>query len=835
MKNLIHLSVFRNFCRTRQRYNSKIWRLALLIVGLGLTFITAEKAHAQLSVNPNTVDITVDGDDVGREFYGIGAKSQGGSTRLLIDYPKEERDEILDYLFKPGYGASLDILKVGMGGGANATDGSEPSHMRTPDEVNCNRGWNWWLMKEAQKRNPDITLIGQEWSAPGWFDGVWSQDNIDYHLSWLKCAEQHGLQIDWIGGWNEQGYDPDFFIQLDKALEKHYPDVKIPAADDFDWQIAHDMYKNPDLKKAVDAVAVHFNCKWRSYYKKCASTDTAKMLGKPLWHAANSALGWDNGAGSHVRALNRGYIDAKMVNYMTWNVAEARYGNLPLGNTGLMGAHRPWSGYYEIGNNIWAFAHTTQVTDIGWHYLDTGSKRLENGATIASLSSPDQQDYSMILETMDLHRKDTVSITLKNLPPKLLRMRVSNFGTEDPSEQFVDAGTISPRDGTFEFIIKPNHVYSITTRENIGKGDAEPTATKHEQIPLPYAENFEDTEMVKNPRYFTPVNGSFEVQPCKGGRDGKCYQQMITQQPINWNDTGDMPPTSMFGDPRWWSDYTLQSDVYLEEPGYVELIGRVSGQLGWTPYLGGYHFQIGSDGWKLYNEDSPSKTVTPIDSGDTAIQPGTWHTLALKLRANRIELQLDGKTLTSVESAGQLQGNVALRASKWQRAQFDNVIVTPTGPTPEFVPYDSMSIAEVSSVQGFMGGWTFDAEHAIDDRLGTNWHSQDIDEDHSITIDLGSVKDIEAFWLNPRRPYFDKNNTMNITKYRVEVSRDGAHYQTVDKGSWPATGSPKIAAWGEKTPARFVRLITLESTTGPASASEIQVITDLPSEWRVFE
>ncbi len=809
--------------------------LSFILGVMAIMLWNADLVAAQQSVNPKTVDVSVNGDDVGRQFYGVGAKSQGGSTRLLIDYPKEERDEILDYLFKPGYGASLDILKVGMGGGANATDGSEPSHMRSPDEINCNRGWNWWLMKEAKKRNPDITLMAQEWSAPGWLEGVWSEDNIDYHLSWLKCAEQHGLQIDWIGGWNESGYDSEYFIKLHKALEKHYPDVKVPAPDGFNWDIAADMAKNPDLMKAVDAVAVHFECDWRSFYKECYSSDTAKALGKPLWLSANSALGWDNGAGPHARALNRMYIDAKMANYMTWNVTEARYGNLPLGNTGLMGAIRPWSGHYQLGNNIWAFAHTAQVTDIGWHYLDTGSKRLENGATMVSLTSPDKKEYSMILEAMDLKDPDTVQVQLKNLPLKLLHTRISNFGTEDQSQQFVDGGTISPRGGVFEFIIKPNHVYSITTRETMGKGDAQPASDTHEKLSLPFFEGFESTELVKNARYFTPVNGSFEVQPCKGGREGKCYQQMITQQPINWNATGDMPPTSMVGDPRWWSDYTIKADVMLEKPGYVEVIGRVSGQLGWTPYLGGYHFQVGSDGWKLYNEDSPSKTITPIDSGKTSIQPGKWHTMAMSMRANHIVLKLDGKTLATIENSGQLQGNVAIRASKWQQAQFDDITVTPTGPEPEFVSYDSMSIAEYSSVQGFWGGWTFEAENVIDDRLGTQWQSKNNGENHSLTIDLGGVRNIEALWLRPRRPYFDKNNTKHITGYRVEVSRDGGTYETVDKGEWPATGSTKIAAWGEKVPARFVRLIVLDTNQGAASASEIQLISELPDEWSVFK
>jgi galactosylceramidase len=66
----------------------------------------------------------------------------------------------LDYLFKPDFGASLQILKVEIGGDGQATEGSESSHMHTPTDESYNRGYEWWLMKEAKKRNPDIKLYG---------------------------------------------------------------------------------------------------------------------------------------------------------------------------------------------------------------------------------------------------------------------------------------------------------------------------------------------------------------------------------------------------------------------------------------------------------------------------------------------------------------------------------------------------------------------------------------------------------------------------------------------------------------------------------------------------
>ncbi|WP_316825130.1 hypothetical protein [Pedobacter miscanthi] len=45
--------------------------------------------------------ITLDANDKGRVFEGIGAVSAGASTRNLLDYPQKQRSEVLDFLFKP--------------------------------------------------------------------------------------------------------------------------------------------------------------------------------------------------------------------------------------------------------------------------------------------------------------------------------------------------------------------------------------------------------------------------------------------------------------------------------------------------------------------------------------------------------------------------------------------------------------------------------------------------------------------------------------------------------------------------------------------------------------
>ncbi len=47
----------------------------------------------------------------------------------------------MDYLFLPGFGASLHILKVEVGGDVQSTDGTESSHMHSADDENYERGY----------------------------------------------------------------------------------------------------------------------------------------------------------------------------------------------------------------------------------------------------------------------------------------------------------------------------------------------------------------------------------------------------------------------------------------------------------------------------------------------------------------------------------------------------------------------------------------------------------------------------------------------------------------------------------------------------------------------
>ncbi len=173
---------------------AKILNCYIVLILIVLSGCTEQAADTDNTLDPEQTSqvqeqiINLDFTKTGRVFEGIGALSAGASSRLLIDYPEPQRSQIQDLLFKPNYGAALQNLKVEIGGDVNSTDGTEPSHARSreeflnPQRKNFLRGYEWWLLAEAKKRNPDILLDSLPWGYSGWIGvgNFYTQEGADY-------------------------------------------------------------------------------------------------------------------------------------------------------------------------------------------------------------------------------------------------------------------------------------------------------------------------------------------------------------------------------------------------------------------------------------------------------------------------------------------------------------------------------------------------------------------------------------------------------------------------------------------------------------------------------
>ena len=670
--------------------------------------------------------MVVDGAIEGRIFEGVGALSAGASTRLLIDYPEPYRSQILDLLFKPNFGASLHQLKVEVGSGMNSTDGTEPSHANTREELEqpkkeyYDRGYEWWLMKEAKKRNPDIMLDILPWGAPAWIGNgnFYTQDMADYMTAFITGAKQyHGLTIDFAGIWNEMPYDVNYIKLLRRTFDaKGYENVKIIAADVWKWSIMPDMLKDKDLDKCVFAAGNH--------YSVTHSTHAARNWGKPLWASEDGPWSgrWDAKGDLSPKMgelYNRNYINGRMTKTIIWALITSYYSNLPFGGgAGLMRADAPWSGAFEIEPALWMTAHTTQFAKPGWKYLDgAGCGLLWAGGSYVTLKSPESNDYSIIIETQEANSPQLLTFDLKGglsaLPLHVWR--------SDKNEQFVQIADITPTSGRFSINVDGDSMYSLTTTKGQSKGAYQSPAKS--EFPTSYSENFETYTVGATPKYFSDQSGTFEVVRNSNG-DGKVLRQVVMKNGLEWNAHKNPYPETFLGDTNW-KNYEVSVKAMVEQAGFVSLYGRVVKVPQSAAQPDAYCLRVSDNGaWELRTAKAA------ISSGHVAFSANTWHVLKLKFDDDSIEAYIDGVRVTQVADGAYGAGMAGVGCG-WHAAQFDDFSIQVKPALPNLALNGKASASSQWDVS--CGG-----DKINDGRQATRWNAANgKSADEWVEIDFG--------------------------------------------------------------------------------------------------
>ncbi|MCZ0982181.1 RICIN domain-containing protein [Streptomyces diastatochromogenes] len=577
------------------------------------------------------------------------------------------------------------MLKVEIGADANSSDGPEPSHMRSRTDLDCDRGYEWWLMEQAKQRNPEIRFYGLEWAGPGWFNGgMWSQDNITYLTKWLDCAKGHGLTVGFLGGWNERGYDKNWFEGLRTALDAagHAGTQLVTSdSDDENWSVASDLATDPAFNRAVGVVGLHGVC-WHStpVYTGCPGNSTAIGLNKPLWQSEDDNDSYGANPSALARNLNREYIDARVTANLKWALVSSWPAHLPYYGAGLMAADQPWSGAYSVGRDIWAMAHTTQFAKPGWRYLDgaagyltgTGANGDPHAGSYVTLKSG--QNYSTVIETTDATAATTLNLKVGGgLSTGPVHVWATDMSSTDPSRWFLHTQDISPRGGAYSLTLQPGYLYTVTTTTGQGKGGA--VSPARTAFPLPYTADLATARTGFAAPYFHDWAGAFETAPCPAGAgSANCVRQVLTTAPIPWHDDMGYTPLTLFGAPEWTS-YQAGVDVQLEQSGSAELLGRLDHI---DHDRSAYHFRIGSGGtWTLFTENRSGVDTTLATGSYAGAGTGTWHHLSLAMRGPSITASVDQVEVASVTDYSHLTGQLGLGVDGFQNADFANLTVTP--------------------------------------------------------------------------------------------------------------------------------------------------------------
>lgn len=634
-----------------------------------------------LSFGQTTVRLVIS--SPGRTFEGFGALSAGASSRLLIDYPEPQRSQILDYLFKPNYGAALQHLKVEIGADVNSTDGSEPSHQRTPTDHNYARGYEWWLMREARKRNPSIILDTLSWGAPGWIGGgkFYSHDMTEYVADFLEGADRQGLHADYTGVWNERQPHFEWVKELRKVLDEHHLKTQIVCCDggssSHPWAVSDAMDNDPELAKAVAVIGSHY-----SYARPGigAPTESAIASGRRLWSSEdqpNPGEGpivqrdWAHGGRILAQRYNENYLKGRMVKTEIWSPVTSYYDNLAAPHSGLMYANTPWSGNYDVQSTIWVTAHTTQFAKPGWKYMDDASGYLSNDqGSYVSLHAPGSSGHrawSIVLETINAKLPQSLSIDIG----KGLATTQAHIWETSGRKTFEEVADVALQNRKLQYTFEPDAIYTITTTTGQHKGTAQPPRAT--PFPFPYRDDFERTPPGRAARYLADQDGAFEAQSCTD-RKGQCLTQVITQKPIPWVPLPD--PFTMAGDDTW-TNYCVTADMQLPVKGDATLLGRIDSADVFqdlnSPYPSGYIFRLTSEGgWQLLS--TRFKQAPTLLASDSDLFVRGWHRAEMCFDGDQIRVIFDHKQVASVKNTDHTHGMIAL-GSGWNRGQFDNLSV----------------------------------------------------------------------------------------------------------------------------------------------------------------
>ncbi|XP_010740815.1 galactocerebrosidase isoform X2 [Larimichthys crocea] len=629
---------------------------------------------------------------LGRVFDGVGGLSGGGATsRLLVNYAEPYRSQILDYLFKPNFGASLHILKVEIGGDAQTTDGTEPSHMHYENDENYFRGYEWWLMKEAKKRNPNITLIGLPWAFPGWVGHGknWPYDFPDitaaYVVNWILGAKQyHDLDIQYVGIWNERNYDSKYIKVLRNALDKvGLTGIGIIAADG-DWSIANSMITDPYLNDSIKVIGAH--------YPGTTTVKEAVKTQKKLWSSEDySTFNNEVGGGCWARILNQNYVNGLMTATISWNLVASYYEQLPFGRDGLMTAEEPWSGNYVVESPIWITAHTTQFTQPGWTYLQTVGHLSQGGSYVALTDG--KGNLTVVIETMTHDHSVCIrpplpafNVTAQNAAFQLkgsfasikeLQVWRSQFNFKSKKPSFYEKLTpLKLLDGSFTLNLAEDEVYTLTTVTTGCKGSyADPPASA--PFPKVYKDNFD----VRNPPFteapdFADQTGVFEyyINMTDPGPHVFTLRQVVTQRPVTWASDADQT-ISVIGDYQW-QNLTITCDVFMEsvKTGGVFIAARVDRGGESTRGTKGVFFWVFADGTYKVTNDLAGQTV--LAEGQSGTRAYGWHTLSLTVNGQYASGLLNGYPLwKNAVVLTPKNGWAAIGTHSFELAQFDNFAV----------------------------------------------------------------------------------------------------------------------------------------------------------------
>ena len=609
---------------------------------------------------------TIDGTTLGPRLDGFGAISGGGATsRLLLSYPPDVLSDILDLLFLPSYGASLHHLKVEIGGDGQSSEGVEPSHLHTDDAAaaNFHRGYEFQIAKMARARNPAILLSALPWTWPGWVGAgtrsPWTDTNksVSYILSWLEGARDvHNLTFTYVNAaWNERGWSAAYVLALRAALDaRGFGYIGLVCGDDAHaFSCAAQAAAQPALASAIVALGSHG-----------PQGPNPPASGLPLWDTEAHVV--DPGGTDLATLWSDLYLTQNVTAGTLWNLVSSYNPGLFSPDWGIFRAWAPWCGFYQPLGKLWAFAHYTQATAPGMHWLPrgAGAGALAGGGTYVSFLHPATGALTLVLSKPAANSSSESAAFALRLPrgapaalqavrsaltPGAAAPALGAYFVAQPPVPVAGDGTTAP------LTISPGELWTLTSLPpgTLRKGSPARAPGAPAPFPAAYRDDFSACPLASEPAYFTDQTGSFEcAAAAPGGSSGVALVQSVPAHPIAWRPE-EQRPFSLFAADIGVAAVNVSVRFYLPGGGGTALLGAranpndccgrvITGE----DLMPGAWLAVCSAGggrWGLYNAianvsagcGGQAGAGGCLGAGAIAggLAPGQWHALELRVSA----------------------------------------------------------------------------------------------------------------------------------------------------------------------------------------------------------
>ena len=493
--------------------------------------------------------------------------------------------------------------------------------------------------------------------------------------------------------------------------------------------IGSDFLADAGIRSAVSALTQHYpHCDARPGVpgagkgKYCGSTNhnalqAHRQYGVQLWSSEDYSCWTDSvGAGVWASEINSQWIGGNISMVSAWHLVSAFYPSVAFWNEGMISATQPHSGHYVLSPTVWVSAHTTQFTVPGKsRYLlqGKGAGELAGGGTFVSYVTGEH--LTIVIESAGAAvgpfcdancngvcqlgpatQTQQATFVLANFRgiTKLALWRSqlgANISDAGLFERMPDMVPVV--DGRVTIRVEPDSVMTLSTMSSATKAGGVPQAIPPSApFPLPYEDAFDGSVPPSPGRYWSDMEGGFEISPSASDPRNLVLKQTVVRPAccnfIRLLD-GAMP-LSILGSSAWEN---VAASISISLPpadssnqddwGVLGLRAKFRAGSFFKGGLGkpaGAFLAVNQHGWVLTDQIGtalPSKAAS-LASGSFAA-PATWRRVTLELQNRTLTLQIDGERKTVPLPAGVATGGgFAAVASSHSLVEFDNFSIRAT-------------------------------------------------------------------------------------------------------------------------------------------------------------